>query len=153
MSENRTPGLCSLHVEHVLSKPMAAAELVRLVEGTASFSGQIPMLVGSDNLVVALTGCGPNGPGNARRLLAAWNTCDGIPVEVLEANAAGGLPWSVADQIEARLVRDKLLAALEEARTGLRWYQDRNPGQADSSDDEAMERINEAITKAGGSLE
>ena len=44
-----------------------------------------------------------------------------------------------------------LLAALEEARTGLRWYQDRNPGQTDGSDDEAMARIDAAIAKATGS--
>lgn len=43
-----------------------------------------------------------------------------------------------------------LLAALEEARTGLLWYRDRNPGQADGSDDEAMERIDDAIFKATG---
>lgn len=44
-----------------------------------------------------------------------------------------------------------LLAALEEARTGLLWYQDRNPGQTDGSDDEAMARIDAAIAKATGS--
>lgn len=49
--------------------------------------------------------------------------------------------------------RDKLLAALQEARTGLLWYQDRNPGQTDGSDDEAMARIEGAITDAGGGLE
>lgn len=43
-----------------------------------------------------------------------------------------------------------LLAALDEAREGLLWYQDRNPGQRDGSDDEAMARIDAAIAQAGG---
>lgn len=43
-----------------------------------------------------------------------------------------------------------LLAALEEARTGLLWYRDRNPGQSDGSDDEAMARIDGAIAAARG---
>lgn len=49
---------------------------------------------------------------NARRLVACWNACQDIPIEVLEANAAGGLPYSVADQIEERVLRQQLLVAL-----------------------------------------
>lgn len=49
---------------------------------------------------------------NARRVVACWNACNGIPTEVLEANAAGGLPYSVADQIDARVERKEMLAAL-----------------------------------------
>lgn len=49
----------------------------------------------------------------ARRLVASLNACAGVPVEVLEANASGGLPWMVADQIEARVERHELLAALQ----------------------------------------
>lgn len=71
---------------------------------------------------------------NARRLAAAWNACQGVPVEVLEANASGGLPWHVADQIDQIGIRRELVAALEEARTGLLWYQDRHPGSADGVD-------------------
>lgn len=48
----------------------------------------------------------------ARRLVAAFNACAGVPVEVLEANAAGGLPWSVADQIEQRALNRQLLDAV-----------------------------------------
>jgi hypothetical protein len=62
---------------------------------------------------------GENNPGmreaNARRLVACWNACEGVPTEVLEAQQAGGLPWSVADQIEQRVQRDELLAALKQA--------------------------------------
>lgn len=56
------------------------------------------------------------------------------------------------DEADARLIAaaPELLAALEEARDGLRWYQDRNPGQTDSSDDEAMARIAAAIARATG---
>lgn len=45
-------------------------------------------------------------------------------------------------------VISQLLQALDEARNGLLWYRDRNPGQSDGSDDEAMERIDAAIAKA-----
>jgi cobalamin synthase len=51
----------------------------------------------------------------AERVAAALNACEGIPVEVLKANAAGGLPYSVADQIEARVVQAELLAACKVA--------------------------------------
>lgn len=40
---------------------------------------------------------------NARRLAACWNACEGVPTEVLESKQSGGLPWSVADQIEQRV--------------------------------------------------
>ena len=43
--------------------------------------------------------------------------------------------------------RDALRAALEHAKNGLLWYQDRYPEASDGSDDEAMERINAALAK------
>lgn len=66
----------------------------------------------------------------------------------------GGSPRA-DDSKNARLIcaAHQLLAALEEARTGLKWYQDRHPESVDGSDDEAMERIESAIKAAGGSLE
>ncbi len=51
---------------------------------------------------------------NARRLAACWNACQGIPIEVLEANAAGGLPWNVADQIDQRMLRRELVEVLRD---------------------------------------
>lgn len=70
-------------------------------------------------------------------------------VAVIERNQAG---QDACDMADAHLLSaaKELLAALEEAREGLRWYQDRNPGQADGSDDEAMARIDAAIAKATG---
>lgn len=56
----------------------------------------------------------PNAEADTRRLVACWNACYGVPTEVLEAQQAGGLPWNVADQIDARLQRDELLAALKD---------------------------------------
>lgn len=53
-------------------------------------------------------------PADARRIVAAWNACQGIPTDVLEAQHSGGLPWRVADQIEARVVWEQLLEALQE---------------------------------------
>lgn len=50
---------------------------------------------------------------DAVRIVAAVNACEGIPIEVLEATAAGGLPWSVADQIDQRVLIAQMLAALQ----------------------------------------
>lgn len=54
----------------------------------------------------------PDTRANARRLAACWNACEDVPIEALEAGMAGGLPWSVADQIEKMVDRDFLLEAL-----------------------------------------
>jgi hypothetical protein len=64
-------------------------------------------------------------------------------------------PWPErADEMRAnaRLIAaaPDLLAALEEARTGLQWYRDSFPEATDGSDDEAMTRIDAAIAKATG---
>lgn len=62
----------------------------------------------------------------ARRLVAAFNACAGIPIEVLEANAAGGLPFSVADQIDQRVLISKLLAAAKKVEPFLCGFDDDN---------------------------
>ena len=67
---------------------------------------------------IAVVGAGyPDQPqeANARRLVACWNVCDGVPTEVLEAQQSGGLPWSVADQIEQRVQFDAYKEGSEEA--------------------------------------
>ena len=46
---------------------------------------------------------------NARRLVACWNACDGIPTKWLEGGAADILEYSKALKAQ----RDELLAALE----------------------------------------
>jgi hypothetical protein len=79
------------------------------------------------------------------------------------AMAMCGLSWMVAapykvafecwdNEANARLIAaaPDLLDALEEAREGLRWYQDAHPEDTDGSDDEAMARIDAAIAKATG---
>lgn len=48
----------------------------------------------------------------ARRLAACWNACEGVPIDVLDSSMAGGMPWSVPDQIEKMVERDELLEAL-----------------------------------------
>jgi hypothetical protein len=82
-----------------------------------AITGLVPVENGSEwsgNGGLWVAGCtGPDRYANARRLVACWNACDGVPTEVLEAQQAGGLPWSVADQIEHGLKRDKLLDALK----------------------------------------
>jgi hypothetical protein len=47
-----------------------------------------------------------------------------------------------------RAAAPELLEALEEARNGLLWYQERFPDVSDGSDDEAIQRIDAAIAKA-----
>jgi hypothetical protein len=49
---------------------------------------------------------------DARRIKACVNACKGVPIEVLEASKADGMPWNVADQVMNRVERGKLLAAL-----------------------------------------
>lgn len=49
---------------------------------------------------------------NAQRLVACWNACESVPTEVLEAQQAGGLPWSVPDQIDRGVIAKEMLAAL-----------------------------------------
>lgn len=51
---------------------------------------------------------------NARRLAAAWNACQGIPTEVLEARSDGGPLWGLAEQLNAVAIQADLLAALQE---------------------------------------
>lgn len=85
---------------------------------------------------------------NARRIVACVNACRGLPTDELERK---GLIAAVGTQLlEADQLRDELLAALEEARTGLIWYQDAYPEAANGSDDEAMTRIDAAIANAKG---
>lgn len=94
---------------------------------------------------------------NMRRMAACWNACEGIPTEVLQANQAGGLPWRVADQIEARVMRDELLKALQDlvkvcklaldygGRT-TEYFRARDGHLVKACDD--MKSANEAIAKA-----
>lgn len=121
-----TAGPWGIHTLKVLSKPVAAMELSKLVEGTKGFSGVLPMVVAANGLCVAVTGCGPDGVANARSIAAAVNACEGIPIEVLEANAAGGLPFSVADQIDMRVLISKLRAAAEKVEPFLSGFDDDN---------------------------
>lgn len=44
----------------------------------------------------------------------------------------------------------QLMEALQEARTGLAWYQDNYPEAANGSDDEAMARIDAALAGSEG---
>jgi hypothetical protein len=71
--------------------------------------------IGTQNgLMLFVAACGNGVPteANARRLVACWNACEGVPTEVLEAACSGGLPWHVADQIEHRIKLDRLLTEL-----------------------------------------
>lgn len=69
------------------------------------------------------------------REIKIWNQL--VPAHEVE-------PFDWRDELIA-----EMLAALETARTGLLWYQERNPGQRDGSDDEAMSQVDAAIAKAG----
>lgn len=69
---------------------------------------------------------------NARRLVATWNACDGIPTEALEQ-----LPSIIGASVPYRQLqaqRDALLKDLQEAAATLRRYEvhHREKGTADS---------------------
>ena len=75
---------------------------------------------GNEKKVVALTGLAgeaneQEAMSNAHRLAVCWNACEGVPTEVLEAQQSGGLPWSVADQIEQRVQFNAYKEGSEEA--------------------------------------
>ncbi len=75
------------------------------------------------------------------------NACQGVSNGQLTLTSVSG---AILMLKEAEQQRDELLAALEEARTGLTWYQDAYPEAANGSDDEAMTRIDAAIANAKG---
>jgi hypothetical protein len=57
---------------------------------------------------------------DARRLVACWNACEGLPTEVLEHAASTG--DSLGGHIKLTAQRDELLAALKLATEGLRIW-------------------------------
>lgn len=83
---------------------------------------------------------------DAERIVACVNACAGIPNEVLEAQQSGGLPWSVADQIDQRVQHNRaaaeLLAALEEM---VKWYGRRGEGDAFLPVDEQEREVRTAM--------
>ncbi len=79
----------------------------------------------------------------------------GRPTGMILAECRDGFGGSVNSQEasdNAKLIAaaPELLAALNEARNGLRWYQETYPEVCNGCDDEAMERIDAAISKATG---
>ena len=87
--------------------------------------------------------------------VSAWTSHAATTVLVADPAAVTGksVIAECESEADARLfaASKDLLAALEEARNGLRWYQESYPTATDGSDDEAMARINAAIAKATGS--
>lgn len=81
---------------------------------------------------------------NACRIVAAVNACEGIPIEILEAHAAGGLPWSVADQIDQRVLVARLVEA---AQAAMNCIGELSPTQARA---EVFQMLSSAIEKAPG---
>ncbi len=93
---------------------------------------------------------GPDREENARRIVACVNFCAGISTENLEGNEK--LLWLAEQYNEVKSQRDALSLALEEARTGLVWYQEHCPSDANGSDDEALARIDAALELTKGAL-
>lgn len=89
-------------------------------------------------------------PDVRRRIVACVNFCAGISTENLEGNEK--LLWLAEQYNEVKSQRDALSLALEEARTGLVWYQDHCPSDANGSDDEALARIDAALELTKGAL-
>lgn len=87
MSAQHTQEPWTIHVEPVLSKPMAAIALSALVDGTKDFSGVLPMIVGVNGLCTAVTGCGPDGAANATRIVQCVNAHDKLVLALRSARA------------------------------------------------------------------
>ena len=87
-----------------------------------------------DNCVAAVGNGLPRSVSNARRLVACWNACQGLPTDALEKN-----PASLSQLLTQR---DELLIALEHA---LAWNDDAQPEPAWVSEARAV------IAKATGS--
>lgn len=96
-----------------------------------------------------LVACVPS-HANGRRLAVCWNACQGIPTEVLEAQQSGGLPWSVADQIEARVVQADLVCALGDAVSTLFMRIEERHGAKAASEYPEVVRGRAAIARATG---
>lgn len=136
---------------------------VQIFDNDGAPESVIQGMGGAASVAVALD-FGANNHGmreaNARRLAACWNACEGIPTEALEAQQSGGLPWSVADQIDklAALSRaerqsDELLAALKKLLPLVEGYQDEGPyGEGWMSDklSEAFCGASALVDKIGG---
>lgn len=83
------------------------------------------------------------------RIVACVNACAGIPTELLPSG--GFLERQLHEEAVLKATQDQrehLRAALEMARNGLLWYQDRYPAEVNGCDDEAMATIAAAL---GGS--
>lgn len=70
LATEATPGPWTIHTEEVCSPIVAAMELSKLVHGSV-FVPVLPMVVGSNGLATAVTGCGPTSVANAAYIAAA----------------------------------------------------------------------------------
>ena len=70
LATEATPGPWTIHTEEVCSPIVAAMELSKLVHGSV-FVPVLPMVVGSNGLATAVTGCGPTSVANATYIAAA----------------------------------------------------------------------------------
>ena len=64
LAEAATPGPWTIYTDEVISPIVAAMELSKLAHGSV-FTPVLPMVVGSNGLVTAVTGCGPTSVANA----------------------------------------------------------------------------------------
>lgn len=97
-------------------------------------------------LVVMDTG----GRGRMRSIaFAVWR---GMTMGATRERQRGILEAFDENHPDARVIvaAPDLLAALEEARNGLKWYQDTYPVAVSGCDDEAMARIDAALTQTTG---
>jgi hypothetical protein len=88
-----------------------------------------------------LEGC-PNPEANARRLVACWNACEGVPTEMLEEYPA---PFT-----ELHAQRDELLEALELAMPALEAMRKQWPRSPHDDSLDVVEVAIAAIAKVKG---
>ena len=85
---------------------------------------------------------------NARRLVAAWNACEGISTEALETEGSAAMGWTrtASKLIHATKQRDDLLEALTRCITAI----ERTDHYTDADRSAAADHARAAIAKVEG---
>lgn len=113
LATEATPGPWTIHTEEVCSPIVAAMELSKLVHGSV-FVPVLPMVVGSNGLATAVTGCGPTSVANAAyiaatspdvvlALLDALDRKDAAIRRIFDNSCRGDWPADLYDAMEKEL--------------------------------------------------
>ena len=107
-----------------------------------------PVVLFSDNAGGFDISACPYPEVNARRLVACWNACEGLPTKVLEHASETG--DSLAGHIKLTAQRDELLAALEEVLAAERFSN--RPPETVMQAEAKLDRIRKASARAEAAI-